>query len=104
MSDGWSSRCRHPIGDRLEITGARQGLTAAEAVLELRVRTDDGDFQEHSHLAHERLSPAPGAERRRPGCRSGASMVSMSMCAVRAARHDPRQGNLQQLPQEEPHP
>lgn len=34
--------CRHLIGDRLDITGARWGLAAAEAVLKLRaVHTND---------------------------------------------------------------
>ncbi|MFI5868424.1 ISKra4 family transposase [Streptomyces sp. NPDC051546] len=55
--------CRHLIGDRLEITGARWGLTGAEAVLKLRALNDNGDLEEYwrYHLAreHERLYPTP---------------------------------------------
>ncbi|SFM55532.1 hypothetical protein SAMN04487980_1002364 [Streptomyces sp. cf124] len=55
--------CRHLIGDRLDITGARWGLAGAEAVLKLRALNDNGDFDEYwtFHLAreHERLYPAP---------------------------------------------
>lgn len=55
--------CRHLIGDRLDITGARWGLAGAEAVLTLRALTDNGDLDEYwtFHLAreHERLYPTP---------------------------------------------
>lgn len=55
--------CRHLIGDRLEITGARWGLDGAEAVLKLRALNDNGDFDAYwrHHLAreHERLYPTP---------------------------------------------
>lgn len=55
--------CRHLIGDRLEITGARWGLHGAEAVLKIRALNDNGDFEEYwrYHLAreHERLYPIP---------------------------------------------
>jgi hypothetical protein len=55
--------CRHLIGDRLDITGARWGLDGAEAVLKLRALNDNGDFDEYwtFHLAreHERLYPTP---------------------------------------------
>lgn len=55
--------CRHLIGDRLDITGARWGLDGAEAVLKLRALNDNGDFAEYwtFHLAqeHERLYPTP---------------------------------------------
>ncbi|MFI5987906.1 ISKra4 family transposase, partial [Streptomyces sp. NPDC051555] len=55
--------CRHLIGDRLEITGARWGLDGAEAILKLRALKDNGDFQAYwrHHLAreHERLYPTP---------------------------------------------
>ncbi len=48
--------CRHLIKDRMDITGARWGLTGAEAILKLRAVTTNGDFDEYwkYHLAHER--------------------------------------------------
>ena len=53
--------CRHLIGDRLDITGARWGLQGAEAVLTLRAVISNGDFDEYwrFHLAreHQRLYP-----------------------------------------------
>jgi hypothetical protein len=53
--------CRHLIGDRLDITGARWGLQGAEAVLTLRAVLSNGDFDEYwrFHLAreHQRLYP-----------------------------------------------
>jgi hypothetical protein len=53
--------CRHLIGDRLDISGARWGLEGAEAVLTLRAVISNGDFDEywHFHLAreHQRLYP-----------------------------------------------
>jgi hypothetical protein len=36
--------CRHLIGDRLDITGARWGLDGAEAVLTLRAVISNGDY------------------------------------------------------------
>ena len=47
--------CRHLIGDRLDITGARWGLAGAEAVLTLRALIDNGDFDAYRrfHLARE---------------------------------------------------
>ncbi|MHC5260834.1 ISKra4 family transposase [Streptomyces sp. UC4497] len=55
--------CRHLIGDRLDITGARWGLTGAEAVLRLRTLIDNGDFdaywRHHTTREHQRLYPAP---------------------------------------------
>ena len=54
--------CRHLIGDRLDITGARWGLQGAEAVLTLRAVTSNGDFDDYwrFHLAreHQRLYPS----------------------------------------------
>jgi hypothetical protein len=50
--------CRHQVGDRLDITGARWGLQGAEAVLTLRAVISNGDFgARHLHLAckHRRL-------------------------------------------------
>jgi hypothetical protein len=53
--------CRHLIGDRLDITGARWGLEGAEAILTLRTVISNGDFDEYwrFHLAreHQRLYP-----------------------------------------------
>ena len=53
--------CRHLIGDRLDITGARWGLQGAEAVLTLRAVISNGDFGEYwrYHLTreHQRLYP-----------------------------------------------
>jgi hypothetical protein len=53
--------CRHLIGDRLDITGARWGLQGAEAILTLRAVISNGDFGEYwrFHLAreHQRLYP-----------------------------------------------
>jgi hypothetical protein len=51
--------CRHLIGDRLDITGARWGLQGAEAILTLRAVISNGDFDDYwrCHLAqeHQRL-------------------------------------------------
>jgi hypothetical protein len=53
--------CRHLIGDRLDIGGARWGLEGAEAVLNLRAVISNGDSEEYwrFHLAreHQRLYP-----------------------------------------------
>ncbi|MFD9825439.1 ISKra4 family transposase, partial [Streptomyces violascens] len=55
--------CRHLIGDRLDITGARWGLTSAEAVLKLRALLDNGDLNAywcyHARREHRRLYPSP---------------------------------------------
>ena len=39
--------CRYLIKDRLDITGARWGLTGAEAVLKLRSIVSSGDFDQY---------------------------------------------------------
>jgi hypothetical protein len=53
--------CRHLIGDRLDITGARWGLDGAEAILTLRAVISNGDFDDYwrFHLTreHQRLYP-----------------------------------------------
>ena len=53
--------CRHLIGDRLDITGARWGLDGAEAILTLRALISNGDFDQYwrYHLTqeHQRLYP-----------------------------------------------
>jgi hypothetical protein len=55
--------CRHLIGDRLDITGARWGLAGAEAILKLRALVSTGDFdaywryhlqREHRRVHHTR--------------------------------------------------
>jgi hypothetical protein len=47
--------CRHIIGDRLAISGARWGLDGAEAILTMRAVISNGDFEEYwrFHLARE---------------------------------------------------
>ena len=54
--------CRHLIGDRLDITGARWGLAGAEAILTLRAVISNGDFEEYwrFHLAREHQRHYPG--------------------------------------------
>lgn len=53
--------CRHLIGDRLDIGGARWGLDGAEAVLTLRAVISNGDFEQywryHLEREHQRLYP-----------------------------------------------
>jgi hypothetical protein len=53
--------CRHLIKDRMDITGARWGTDTAEAILQLRALTANGDFDDywHWHLdrEHERNHP-----------------------------------------------
>jgi hypothetical protein len=74
LASGWpiatgavEGACRHLIGDRLDITGARWGLAGAEAILKLRALSDNGDFPQYwtYHLAreHERLYPTPDQHR-----------------------------------------
>jgi hypothetical protein len=62
LSRGWpiatgviEGACRHLIGDRLDITGARWGLQGAEAVLKLRALWSNGDFDTYwaFHCAQE---------------------------------------------------
>jgi hypothetical protein len=47
--------CRHLVKDRMDVTGARWGLTGAEAILKLRTLTSNGDFDQYWtwHLAQE---------------------------------------------------
>ncbi len=53
--------CRHIAKDRMDPTGARWGLTGAEAVLKLRAIKANSDFNDywHYHLNQERQHP-PG--------------------------------------------
>jgi hypothetical protein len=46
--------CRHVIGDRLSIGGARWGLDGAEAVLTLRAVISNGDFREYWRICQFR--------------------------------------------------
>jgi ribosomal protein S11 len=68
LATGWpiatgviEGACRHLIGDRLDITGARWGLQGAEAILTLRAVIANGDFDEywqyHPAREHQRLYP-----------------------------------------------
>ncbi|MGW3660364.1 ISKra4 family transposase [Streptomyces sp. NPDC005151] len=70
LASGWpiatgaiEGACRHLIGDRLDVTGARWGLAGAEAVLKLRAVKDNDDLDAYLnfHIAreHERLYPTP---------------------------------------------
>ena len=63
LKQGWpiatgiiEGACRHIVKDRMDITGARWGLTGAEAVLKLRAINTNGDFDAYwsYHLAQER--------------------------------------------------
>ncbi|WP_327258566.1 MULTISPECIES: ISKra4 family transposase [unclassified Streptomyces] len=45
--------CRFLVKDRLDVTGARWGLTGAEAVLLLRAVIDNGDFERYWHYFTE---------------------------------------------------
>jgi len=53
--------CRHLIGDRLDITGARWGLADAEAVLKLRAVHTNDDLDDHLayHHTHEHQRTYP---------------------------------------------
>lgn len=70
--------CRNLINDRLDITGARWGLTGAEAILRLRSLRKSGDFQAYwafhveqeyrrNHLSQyeNEEAPAPAVDRPR---------------------------------------
>ncbi|MCX4791763.1 ISKra4 family transposase [Streptomyces sp. NBC_01221] len=70
LASGWpiatgaiEGACRHLIGDRLDITGARWGLDGAEAVLRLRTLTANNDLNTywtfHTAREHERLYTHP---------------------------------------------
>jgi hypothetical protein len=69
LSRGWpiatgviEGACRHLIGDRLDITGARWSLQGAEAVLKLRALWSNGDFPAywrfHRAQEHRRVHQA----------------------------------------------
>ena len=63
LHNGWpiatgviEGACRHLVKDRMDITGARWGLSGAEAILKLRALHSNGDFDTYwrYHLAQER--------------------------------------------------
>jgi hypothetical protein len=65
LAGGWpiatgiiEGACRHLVKDRMDITGARWGLTGAEAVLKLRALRSNGDFEDywryHVQQEHQR--------------------------------------------------
>lgn len=66
LQQGWpiatgviEGACRHLVKDRMDITGARWGLTGAEAVLKLRTVVSNGDFDAywtyHQQQEHHRV-------------------------------------------------
>ena len=66
LQQGWpiatgiiEGACRHLVKDRMDLTGARWGLTGAEAILKLRALTSNGDFdtywQFHLRKEHQRV-------------------------------------------------
>ena len=56
--------CRHPVQDRMGITGARWGLAVAEAVLKLRAIRTSGDWDDYwrLHLEKEHARNYPDAK------------------------------------------
>lgn len=65
--------CRHLVKDRMDLTGARWGLAGAEAILELRAVSANGDFDEywrfHLEREHRRLHRSRYAEETIPSSR-----------------------------------
>jgi hypothetical protein len=58
--------CRHLVKDRLDITGARWGLSGAEAVLKLRAVRANGDFDAYWTWHEQRDPPQPPGALPRP--------------------------------------
>src|SRR5664280_2788519 len=63
LTKGWpiatgviEGACRHLVKDRMDLTGARWGLSGAEAILRLRALRSNSDFEDYwrYHLARER--------------------------------------------------
>ena len=63
LTSGWpiatgviEGACRHIVADRFDVTGARWGLSGAEAILKLRALRSNGDFENYWtwHLTQER--------------------------------------------------
>ena len=50
FDDPIEGACRHIIGDRLSIGGARWGLDGAEAILTLRAVISNGDLDDYWRL------------------------------------------------------
>jgi len=72
LANGWpiatgviEGACRHLVKDRMDITGARWGVTTAEAILQLRALIINDDFDAywdwHLDREHERSYPRPCA-------------------------------------------
>lgn len=61
--------CRHIVKDRMDITGARWGVSTAEAVLKIRALRANGDFDAYwaYHLQRERERNYPGPGPRHDG-------------------------------------
>jgi hypothetical protein len=68
LANGWpistgviEGACRHLVKDRMDITGARWGITTAEALLKLRALQANGDFNDywayHCYREHQRNHP-----------------------------------------------
>src|ERR1700722_3195940 len=68
LANGWpistgviEGACRHLVKDRMDITGARWGVTTAEAILKLRALHANGDFNDywpyHCYREHQRNHP-----------------------------------------------
>jgi hypothetical protein len=66
LKQGWpiatgviEGACRHLVKDRMDLTGARWGLSGAEAILGLRAVVANGDFEEywafHLRQEHQRV-------------------------------------------------
>jgi hypothetical protein len=66
LASGWpiatgiiEGACRHLVKDRMDLTGARWGLDGAEAILQLRALTANGDFDAylafHLQQEHQRV-------------------------------------------------
>jgi hypothetical protein len=63
LAQGWpiatgviEGACRHLVKDRMDLTGARWGLSGAEAILKLRALRSNSDFEDYwqYHLLQER--------------------------------------------------
>lgn len=74
LNNGWpiatgavEGACRRLIADRLDITGARWGLTGAEAVLQLRALITNGGFDDywifHAAREQQRFYPNPDQQK-----------------------------------------
>ena len=71
--------CRHLVKDRMDITGARWGITTAEAVLKLRALQANGDFDTywtyHLQREHQRNYPTATTSQPNPHSQRAAPIV-----------------------------